>query len=116
MPAAMPPIPLNEVKSMTYPRFRKYNSIDDLRRLIGYLIVSFLAVFLYVPFLWLASIWGMNSQIYLRWVLASGLILVFNVAFYFWRYPEQWLKNLILLAAVNVFLVVLEYVWIIQGL
>lgn len=95
---------------------KQRNSIDDLRRLIGYLMVTFLAIFLYFPFLWLASIWGTNSLLYVRWVLASGLILVFNAAFYFWRYPENWLKNLLILAAVNLFLMVLEYVWIMYGL
>lgn len=93
----------------------KRNSIDDLRRLIGYLIVTFLAIFLYFPFLWLANIWGGQSTLYLRWALASGVILIFNGVFYLWRYPESWSKNLLVLAGVNLFLMILEYVWIMNA-
>lgn len=90
------------------------NSIDDLRRLIGYLIVSFLAVFIYFPFLWISNIWSMNEHLYSRWVISSLIILGFNTLFYFWRYPENWLKNLMILSGVDLFLMTFEYIWIIS--
>ncbi|MHB1651162.1 MAG: hypothetical protein ACYCVD_01630 [Desulfitobacteriaceae bacterium] len=88
------------------------NSLNDLRRLIGYLMVSFLAVFLYFPFLWLSNIWGMHADLYVRWAVASVIILAFNTAFYFWRYPEDWQRNLLVLAGVDLFLMACEYLWI----
>lgn len=89
-------------------------TLDDLRRLIGYLIITFSATFLYFPFLWLANLWGGHGVLYSRWIISSAFILIFNVAFYFWRYPARWLPNLTVAAIVDALVMGFEYFWLIS--
>ncbi len=89
-------------------------TINDLRRLIGYLIITFLATFLYFPFLWVVNLGGMHSDLYQRWLICSALIVVFNLGFYFWRYPVALLNNLMILVFVNLLVMVFEYLWILS--
>jgi len=90
-------------------------SLDDLRRLNGYLIITFTSIFLYFPVVWLMSIWSVHPGIYTKWLVISGLICLINVGFYFWRYPVRWLANLLVLALIDALLMVYEYLWIMAG-
>ena len=86
-------------------------TVDDLRRLIGYLIITFLATFLFFPFLWVINLGSMHSDLYQRWLVCSILIAVFNLGFYFWRYPQALLINLVFM---NLLAMVFEYLWILS--
>ena len=89
-------------------------TVDDLRRLIGYLIITFLATFLYFPFLWVVNLGGFHTDLYQRWIICSIIIVVFNFGFYFWRYPQAYFKNLMILVFVNLLAMVFEYLWILS--
>ncbi|MHB8125462.1 MAG: hypothetical protein ACYDEJ_07440 [Desulfitobacteriaceae bacterium] len=89
-------------------------TIDDLRRLIGYLIITFLATFIYFPFLWIVNLGHLHSDLYQRWLICSIVIVVFNLGFYFWHYPQALFKNLIILVLVNLLAMVFEYLWILS--
>ncbi len=56
----------------------------------------------------------MHSDLYQRWLICSTLIVVFNLGFYFWRYPEVLFKNLMILVFVNLLAMVFEYLWILS--
>lgn len=87
-------------------------TLDDLKRLIGYLIITFLAIFLYLPFLWLINLWGFHEILYTRWVICSVVIVIFNLLFYFWRYPPNWLLNLGIAGGVDFMIMLYEYFWL----
>ena len=94
---------------------REKPSLDDLRRLIGYLVITFTSIFLYFPVVWLINIWSFRPGIYTKWLVVSGLIVVINLVFYFWRYPVRWLGNLLVLCLIDILLMAYEYLWIISG-
>ena len=93
------------------PRSEK-PTIDDLRRLIGYLMATFISIFIYFPFLWVVNLMGLRQDLYTRWLICSAFIVVFNFAFYFWRYPPKLVWNLIIVAGVDILVMIWEFFWI----
>jgi len=90
-------------------------TVDDLRRLIGYLILTFTAIFVFLPFIWIGNLLIPHPEYYTKWLICSALILVVNVVFYFWRYPRKWLANLLVLGFIDLILVAYEYFWLINA-
>ncbi len=90
------------------------SNLDDYRKLIGYLIITFVSVFIFFPFLWLANLWGGNEILYSRWALTSLFLVGFNLAFYYWKYPKNWFNNLLVLAGIDLIIVLIEYLWLIS--
>ncbi|KUO72879.1 MAG: hypothetical protein APF81_26760 [Desulfosporosinus sp. BRH_c37] len=89
---------------------------DDLRRFIGYTMITFMSVFLFLPVIWFIHLFSQNSGIYLRWVIFSAFLVIFNCIFYYWKYPIDWLKNLLALVVINLIILIFEYFWLIQSL
>lgn len=87
-------------------------SADDLRRFLGYTIITFLSVFLFIPVLWFVNLFTHDPVIFMRWGICSALILFFNILFYYWRYPENWLGNLSALVGINLLILIFEYFWL----
>lgn len=89
---------------------------NEYRRFIGYLILSFVSVFIYIPVIWFISLWDSQSGLYARWVASSALILIFNVGFYQARLPQKWMQNLCIAAGINLILLLTEYLWLFNSL
>ncbi|KGK91505.1 membrane protein [Desulfosporosinus sp. HMP52] len=89
---------------------------DDLRRLIGYSIITFLSVFLFIPVIWFIHLFSNDQGLYMRWGICSAVVILFNIIFYFWKYPENWLGNLMVLIGVDLMVLIFEYFWLIQSL
>ncbi|AFQ46054.1 hypothetical protein [Desulfosporosinus meridiei] len=89
---------------------------DDLRRLIGYSIITFLGVFLFIPVIWFIHLFSNDPGLYMRWGVCSAAVILFNIMFYFWKYPENWLANLLVLIGVDLMVLIFEYFWLIQSL
>lgn len=85
---------------------------NEYRRFIGYLILSFVSVFIYLPVIWFISLLGTQSGLYARWATSSVLILIFNFGFYQARLPQKWMQNLCIAAGIDVILLLTEYLWI----
>lgn len=85
---------------------------NEYRRFIGYLILTFLSIFIYLPILWFINLWHDYSVLYGHWIACSAILLVFNIVFYHLKYPRNWLTNLLVLVGVNLTILVLEYLWI----
>lgn len=90
-------------------------TVDDLRRLVGYLILTFTAIFVFLPFIWIGNLMIPHPEYYTKWLICSLIILVVNIVFYFWRYPRNWLSNLLLLALIDIVLSMYEYFWLINA-
>ncbi|TGE39668.1 hypothetical protein E4K67_01305 [Desulfosporosinus fructosivorans] len=89
---------------------------NDLRRFIGYIMITFMSVFLFLPVIWFIQVFSQNPGIYSRWVICSAFLIIFNILFYYWRYPLDWLKNLLALVGINLVVLIFEYFWLLQGI
>ncbi|HBW35310.1 hypothetical protein [Desulfosporosinus sp. BICA1-9] len=88
---------------------------DDLRRMIGYTMITFMGVFLFIPIVWFIHLISQDSGLYVRWGICSAFLVVFNMLFYYWRYPVNWLRNLMVLVGINLFILIFEYFWLMQS-
>jgi len=86
-------------------------SADDLRRSIGYMMITFMSVFIFLPVLWFIHIFTQDSGLYLRWLISSVFLVAFNILFYYWRYPKNWLANLLTLVGIDLIILIFEYFW-----
>jgi len=89
---------------------------DDLRRLIGYTMITFLGVFLFIPVLWFVYLFSQDLGLYSRWGICSAFLVVFNILFYYWDYPQNWLTNLLVLIGINLMILIFEYFWLMQSM
>ena len=89
---------------------------DDLRRVIGYNMITFMSVFIFFPVLWFVHLFSQDSALYIRWAICSAVIVVFNIFFYYWKYPQNWFKNLLALVGINLIILLSEYFWLIQSM
>lgn len=89
---------------------------NDLRRMIGYYMVTFIGVFLYLPILWFIHLFSQDEGLYGRWISCSIFLVAFNILFYYWRYPKDWLKNLLSLVVINLLILLFEYFWLMQSM
>ncbi|HVJ49899.1 hypothetical protein [Desulfitobacterium sp.] len=96
--------------------WEKKTGLNEYRRFIGYLILSFISVFIYIPVIWFISLWGAQNGFYARWAVSSSLILIFNFGFYQARLPQKWMQNLCIAAGINVILLLTEYLWLFNSL
>lgn len=94
----------------------KKTDLNEYRRFIGYLILSFVSVFIYLPIIWFISLWVAQSGLYVRWGISSALILFFNLVFYHLRLPDRWMTNLSIAAGVDIILLLAEYYWLFTSL
>lgn len=94
----------------------KKTDLDEYRRFIGYLILSFISVFIYLPLIWFISLWKTQSGLYIRWGISSILMLFFNIVFYQLRLPNRWTRNLSIAAGVDIILLLMEYYWLFTSL
>lgn len=85
------------------------NGLDEYRRFIGYMVLTFTSVFIYFPLIWFISLWRTQAGLYTRWATVSVLIVIFNFGFYHARIPEKWMQNLSIAAGVNVVILLIEY-------
>lgn len=90
-------------------------SADDLRRQIGYTIITFLSIFLFIPVLWFIHLFSGNQNLFVRWSWCSAVLVMINVLFYYWQYPVNWLRNLLALVGIDLLILLFEYFWLIQG-
>lgn len=91
------------------------NSLDEYRRFIGYLVLTFTSVFIYFPLIWFINLWGTQVGLYTRWAVFSVFIIIFNFGFYYARIPEKWMHNLSIAAVVNVIILLVEYLLLFFG-
>lgn len=89
---------------------------NDLRRSIGYTMITFMSIFLFLPIIWFIHLFSQNSGLYLRWGISSAALVVINVIFYYWEYPKDWLKNLLVLIGIDLIILLSEYFWLMQSL
>lgn len=95
---------------------KRKTDLDDYRRFIGYLVLSFVSVFIYIPVIWFINLWGTDSGLYERWAVSSAFILIFNFGFYQARLPQKWMQNLSIAAGINIILLLTEYFWLFNSL
>ena len=88
---------------------------NDLRRSIGYTMITFMSVFLFLPVLWFIHLFSQDAGLYTRWLICSSVLVVFNALFYYWEYPKDWLKNLLVLIGINLLILLFEYFWLYQS-
>ena len=88
---------------------------NDLRRSIGYTMITFMSVFVFLPVLWFIHLFSQNAELYTRWFICSSFLVVFNILFYYWRYPKDWLRNLLSLVGINLLILIIEYFWLYQS-
>jgi len=89
---------------------------NDLRRSIGYTMITFMSVFIFFPVLWFVHLFTQDTGLYTRWAICSTFLVVFNLLFYYWDYPKDWFKNLLVLVGINLLILIVEYFWLIQSL
>ncbi|WP_407306787.1 hypothetical protein [Desulfosporosinus sp. SB140] len=89
---------------------------NDLRRLIGYTMITFMGIFLFLPIIWFIHLFSHDSGLYLIWGISSVILLVVNMIFYYWKYPQDWLKNLLLLIGIDLIILLSEYFWLMQNM
>jgi len=89
---------------------------DDLRRFIGYTMITFLSVFVFIPLLWFVHLFSSDQGLYTRWGICSAFLVIFNILFYYWNYPENWLRNLLVLVGINFMILIFEYFWLMQSM
>jgi len=87
---------------------------NDLRRLIGYIMITFMSAFIFFPILWFVHLFSHDQVLYTRWVICSALLVIFNVLYYYWEYPQNWFRNLLALVGVNLLILIFEYFWLMQ--
>lgn len=95
---------------------KRKTDLNEYRRFIGYLLLTFTSVFIYLPVLWLINLWGTQSGLYARWAVSSALILIFNFGFYQVRVPQRWFQNLSVAAGIDVIILLAEYFWIFNSI
>ena len=89
---------------------------NDLRRLIGYTMITFMSVFIFFPVLWFVHLFSQDPALYTRWAICSAFLVVFNILYYYWKYPQDWFMNLLALVGVNLIILISEYFWLIQSM
>ena len=89
---------------------------NDLRRLIGYTMITFMSVFIFFPVLWFVHLFSQDPALYIRWAVCSAFLVVFNILYYYWEYPRDWFRNLLALVGVNLLILISEYFWLIQSM
>jgi len=89
---------------------------NDLRRFIGYIMISFMGVFLFLPVTWFIHIFSQDPGLYWHWIICSAFLVIFNILFYYWSYPIDWLKNLLALVLINLLILIFEYFWLMQSM
>jgi len=89
---------------------------NDLRRLIGYTMITFMSVFIFFPVLWFIHLFSQNLALYTRWAICSAFLVVFNSLYYYWNYPQNWFRNLLALVGINLLILISEYFWLIQSM
>lgn len=89
---------------------------NDLRRLIGYTMITFMGVFLFVPILWFVHLFSQDAGLFTRWIICSAFLVVYNVVFYYWKYPVEWFGNLLVLIGIDMLILIFEYFWQIQSM
>jgi hypothetical protein len=89
---------------------------DDFRRLIGYTMITFMSIFLYLPIVWFIHLFSQDSGLYWHWGICSGALFLINVIFYYWEYPKNWLKNLLVLIGIDLIILLAEYFWFMQSM
>ena len=52
---------------------------NDLRRLIGYTMITFMSVFIFIPVLWFVHLFSQDSALYVPWAICSAFLVVFNL-------------------------------------
>jgi hypothetical protein len=87
---------------------------NDLRRFIGYTMITFISVFIFFPVLWFVNLFLLDSALYTRWAICSAFLVVFNIFYYYWKYPRDWFRNLLALAGINLLILISEYFWLMQ--
>ena len=91
-------------------------SANDLRRSIGYTMITFMSVFIFFPLLWFVHLFSPESGLYTRWAICSVFLVVFNSLFYYWEYPTDWFRNLMALVGFNLLVLIIEYFWLMQSM
>jgi len=71
---------------------------------------------MFIPVLWFVHLFTPNQGLYTRWGICSSFLVVFNIIFYYWKYPENWFKNLLVLVGINLLILVFEYFLLIQNM
>lgn len=89
---------------------------SDLRRLIGYTMITFMSVFIFFPVLWFVHLFSQDTGLYTRWAICSTFLVVFNILYYYWKYPQDWFKNLLALVGINLLILIIEYFWLLQSM
>lgn len=89
---------------------------NDLRRLIGYTMITFMSVFIFFPVLWFIHLFSQDLALYTRWAICSTFLVVFNSLYYYWKYPQNWFRNLLALVGINLLILISEYFWLIQSM
>ena len=89
---------------------------NDLRRLIGYTMITFMSVFIFFPVVWFVHLFSQDSSLYTHWISCSVFIVVFNILYYYWEYPKDWFRNLLALVGINLLILISEYFWLIQSM
>lgn len=89
---------------------------NDLRRFIGYTMITFMSVFIFFPLLWFVHLFSPESALYTRWAICSVFLVVFNSLYYYWEYPKEWFENLLALVGVNLVILIIEYFWLMQSM
>ncbi|HZK83327.1 MAG TPA: hypothetical protein VFC58_01340 [Desulfosporosinus sp.] len=87
---------------------------NDLRRYIGYIMITFMSVFMFLPVIWFIDIFSQNPAIYSLWIICSIFLVTFNSLFYYWKYPIDWLMNLLALVLIDLIILLFEYFWLMQ--
>ncbi|MDR3600550.1 MAG: hypothetical protein P4L49_08750 [Desulfosporosinus sp.] len=88
---------------------------NDLRRSIGYTMITFMSVFIFFPILWFVHLFSQDSALYIRWIICSAFLVVFNILYYYWEYPQDWFRNLMALVGINLLILLSEYFWLMQS-
>ena len=90
---------------------------NDLRRLIGYTMITFMSVFIFLPILWFIHLISQDPALYTRWAICSVFLVIFNILYYYyWEYPLDWLRNLLALVGVDLIILISEYFWLMQSM
>ncbi|MDQ7093874.1 hypothetical protein REC12_09745 [Desulfosporosinus sp. PR] len=89
---------------------------DDFRRFNGYAMITFVGIFLFLPIIWFLHLFSHNSRLYFLWGISSLVLFVVNVIFYYWEYPQDWLKNLLALIGIDLIILFAEYFLLMQSM
>jgi hypothetical protein len=89
---------------------KNLNALDEYRRFVGYLLLTFMSVFIYFPLIWFLNLFGSHVGLYRIWVAVSGFIVIFNLLFYQVRIPKKLMQNISIVAVIDLIMLVVEYV------